>query len=148
MSCINTQYCNIDYCLNCHRIFREQKRVAKAIISSQEEAFWRLHRPPVQHTRPPHTHAHSHTIWLENNSYPPLAWQQQCEWLHPLQTLPHSARVEGVSLEPRESASWGGLPENCCNEAKGPHVHCAGRVRLVCVCGCVCGCGCVSVGDL
>ncbi|XP_064406402.1 regulator of G-protein signaling 7-like [Halichondria panicea] len=28
------------------KIFREQKRVAKAIISSQEEAFWRLHRPP------------------------------------------------------------------------------------------------------
>ncbi len=39
--------------LELHRIFREQKRVAKAIISSQEEAFWRLHRPPVPHT--PHT---------------------------------------------------------------------------------------------
>ncbi len=29
------------------RVFREQKRVAKVIIGSQEEAFWRLHRPPV-----------------------------------------------------------------------------------------------------
>ena len=28
-------------------MFREQKRVAKAIMSSQEEAFWRLYRPPV-----------------------------------------------------------------------------------------------------
>lgn len=28
------------------RIFREQKRVAKAIMSSQEEAYWRLRRPP------------------------------------------------------------------------------------------------------
>ena len=29
------------------RIFREQKRVAKVIIGSQEEAYWRLVRPPV-----------------------------------------------------------------------------------------------------
>ena len=29
------------------RIFREQKSIARGIISSQEEAFWRLHRPPV-----------------------------------------------------------------------------------------------------
>lgn len=28
------------------RVFREQKRVARAIMSSQEEAFWRLYRPP------------------------------------------------------------------------------------------------------
>jgi regulator of G-protein signaling len=27
------------------KIFREQKRVARAIMNSQEEAFWRLHRP-------------------------------------------------------------------------------------------------------
>jgi hypothetical protein len=29
------------------KIFREQKRVARAIMNSQEEAFWRLHRPAV-----------------------------------------------------------------------------------------------------
>ena len=33
--------------LTLFRIFREQKRVAKAIMSSQEEAYWRLQRPPV-----------------------------------------------------------------------------------------------------
>ena len=33
--------------LSWFRVFREQKRVAKAIIGSQEEAYWRLQRPPV-----------------------------------------------------------------------------------------------------
>lgn len=32
------------------KIFGEQKRVARAIINSQEEAFWRLHRPPPTET--------------------------------------------------------------------------------------------------
>ena len=52
----HTLFC-CDYCcvIKCNsvcvcvrlRVFREQKRVAKAIMSSQEEAFWRLYRPPV-----------------------------------------------------------------------------------------------------
>ena len=43
----HTPYPNL--CCLC-RVFREQKRVARAIMSSQEEAFWRLYRPPVSST--------------------------------------------------------------------------------------------------
>ena len=41
--CVRVSMCFLCVC----RIFRDQKRVARAVMNSQEEAFWRLHRPAV-----------------------------------------------------------------------------------------------------
>ena len=45
------QLVTLAVCVVYDRVFREQKRMAKVIIGSQEESYWRLTRPPVRKLR-------------------------------------------------------------------------------------------------